>query len=379
MGKCKYCQADAGFLRRAHKTCEQEYQQGLVAIAGLAERAALVTDPVRLEELSQEIRDAAGQARVGNELVQQALGKSWRQAINKAMSDNLMTPDEAATLVQFRDSMRLNTADKTVREGQDALRQAVNQRLERDLSRAALFENEAAQSARLQELDQEIAAERHLGGSQRQAILGEGYKKAVSGILEDHLVTAEETAALERYTRAFGISEYSKELYPATRNLENAVLMRDLEAGIVNDQRDIHPGLPFNLQKSEKLVFVASGVEYHEVRTRRERRGSSHGASIRVAKGLYYRPGVYKSSVRSWDETVHVATGDLGLTDKHLYFSGYGAKGFRIRYSRIVTIDPDGDGFTVFRDVQNAKPQTFRTGDGWFSYNIIDLLASRAG
>ena len=30
-----------------------------------------------------------------------------------------------------------------------------------------------------------------------------------------------------------------------------------------------------------------------------------------------------------------------------------------------------GDGFGITRDGQAAKPQTFRTGDGWFAYNPL--------
>ena len=42
--------------------------------------------------------------------------------------------------------------------------------------------------------------------------------------------------------------------------------------------------------KSEQLVWVIDGVDYLETVTRRERRGTSHGVSIRVARGLYYSP-----------------------------------------------------------------------------------------
>ena len=31
------------------------------------------------------------------------------------------------------------------------------------------------------------------------------------------------------------------------------------------------------------------------------------------------------------------------------------------------------------RDAQTAKPQTFRTGDGWFPYNLVTNLAQTQG
>ena len=40
-----------------------------------------------------------------------------------------------------------------------------------------------------------------------------------------------------------------------------------------------------------------------------------------------------------------------------------------------MSFDPYDDGFGIMRDAQTAKPQTFRTGDGWFPYNLAANLA----
>ena len=127
--------------------------------------------------------------------------------------------------------------------------------------------------------------------------------------------------------------------------------------------------VPFNLMKSEQLVWVIQGVDYLETVVRRERRGTSHGVSIRVARGPYYRPTAFRSRPIEWEETVHADTGMLGLTTKHIYFAGR-RKRFRVRYDKIVTFDPYEDGFGIMRDAQTAKPQTFRTGDRWSAYNL---------
>ena len=59
----------------------------------------------------------------------------------------------------------------------------------------------------------------------------------------------------------------------------------------------------------------------------------------------------------------------LGLTTKHIYFAGR-RKRFRVRYDKIVAFEPLSDGFGIMRDAQTARPQTFRTGDRWFAYNL---------
>ena len=114
------------------------------------------------------------------------------------------------------------------------------------------------------------------------------------------------------------------------------------------------------------------GVDYLETVTRRERRGTSQGVSIRVARGLYYSPRQFRSRPIEWEETVHADTGMLGLTIKHLYFAG-ARKRFRVRYDKIVALDSYEDGLGIMRDAQTAKPQTFRTG-GWFAYDLTPNL-----
>ena len=73
---------------------------------------------------------------------------------------------------------------------------------------------------------------------------------------------------------------------------------------------------------SGKLVWFMDDVDYIETVVRRERRGSSHGLSIRIARGVYYRPSAFRRRAIEWEETVHQDTGLLGFTTKHIYFSG---------------------------------------------------------
>ena len=137
-------------------------------------------------------------------------------------------------------------------------------------------------------------------------------------------------------------------------------MLPDIAEGVVPDRQNINGRIPFNLMKSEKLVWVMQDVDYLEVVTRRERRGSSHGLSIRVAKGVYYRPGTFRSWSMEWEKTIHQDTGLLGFTTKHIYFSGpKKKKKFRVRYDRIVDFEPFDDGFGLMRDAQTAKPQSF--------------------
>ena len=144
-------------------------------------------------------------------------------------------------------------------------------------------------------------------------------------------------------------------------------MIRDVTQGIVPQRQRVNGAVPFNLMKSEQLVWVIQGVDYLEMVVRR---GTSHGVSIRVARGLYHRPSAFRSRPIEWEETVHADSGLLGLTTKHVCFAG-SRKRFRVRYDRIVIFDPYDDGFGIMRDAQTAKPQSFQTGDGRSACNIV--------
>lgn len=115
-------------------------------------------------------------------------------------------------------------------------------------------------------------------------------------------------------------------------------------------------------------------ADYLEAITLRERRGTSHGLSIQIDRSVCYRPGSFRDRQVEWDEMVHADTGIPGFTTNHIHFLELKKK-FRIRHDRIVEHEPFADGFGIMRDTQTARPQSFRTGDGWFAYNLAVNLA----
>ena len=44
-------------------------------------------------------------------------------------------------------------------------------------------------------------------------------------------------------------------------------------------------------------------------------------------------------------------------------------------YDRTVDFEPCSHDFGIMRDAQNAKPQSFKTGDGWFACSLAANLA----
>ena len=133
------------------------------------------------------------------------------------------------------------------------------------------------------------------------------------GALEDGLLSLDEENTLARYADHFSLTQQALDRNGVQTSLVQAAVLRDVTQGIIPKRQRVNGAVPFNLMKSEQLVWVIQGVDYLETVVRRERRGSSQGLSIRVARGLYYRPSTFRSRPIEWEETVHADTGMLGL------------------------------------------------------------------
>ena len=135
-------------------------------------------------------------------------------------------------------------------------------------------------------------------------------------------------------------------------------------------RQEVVGGTVFNFMKSEAPIWYFSGVEYHVVRKQVHYSGGSSGIGFRVARGVYVRTGGFRGRRYTTEETTHADTGTLCVTTKHVYFAGASHR-FRVRHDRVVSYTPMEDGFSLTRDRANARPEMFRTGDGWFTYNIV--------
>ena len=373
MGDCRYCGQKAGFLRRSHKDCESTHRAGrqrMVALVAEAAGRSNFSEAALLEEISS----IAGDSYVDDDGIRAVIAEGWHQAVNEGLADGILTQDEEARLRDFRDRFALDDQwDKTGQVAGKLLEQASRDRLMLDARLAALatVDGDSHHDGLAGAL-----AESELSPVEQRRLLAQAWEAAVEGSLEDGVLTLDEENALIRYLRRFDLSQTLVDANGAYTNMIKSAVIREAAEGLIPERLNLETRPPFNLMKSEQLVWVIDGVGYYEVKTRRERRGTSHGVSIRVAKGLYYSPRTFRSRAVEWEETVHEDTGLLGVTSKHVYFHGT-RKRFRIRYDRIVSFDPYEDGIGVMRDAQTAKPQTFRTGDGWFIYNLVTNLAQR--
>ena len=247
--------------------------------------------------------------------VKQALEEGWKLDIDHAMADGIISQSEEARLREFQDRLALDagTADQGAAT---QLERAARDRLMLDARLAAAAVDDP--DTHLNELSESIQ-QAGMGPAETAALLAQAWEAAVEAALEDGLLTLDQENALNRYMGHFGITREQMNQNGVLTQVIKAAVIRDITEGIVPERQTITGRVPFNLMKSEQLVWVMNDVDYLEVVTRRERRGTSHGLSIRVARGVYYRPGTFRSRAVEWDETVHADTRLLGFTTKHLY------------------------------------------------------------
>lgn len=209
----------------------------------------------------------------------------------------------------------------------------------------------------------------HEGSGVRDAMI-HGWEQTVNHFLDDGHLDESEEERLQEFASCFSLTQEHLDHHGAWTRLVKGAILRDLMSGNIPERIRLEGNLPFNFQKTEKLIWVFPDTEYYEDRKRRQYVGGSHGVGVRIAKGVYYRVGAFKGHRVDTVETIHVGSGPFGVTNKHIYFASR-EKSLRIRHDKIVTIEPHADGVTVQRDAQTAKPQMFVTGDGWFTYNLL--------
>ncbi|MCL4257460.1 MAG: hypothetical protein KJZ53_02895 [Anaerolineales bacterium] len=210
-----------------------------------------------------------------------------------------------------------------------------------------------------------------------QEILIGAFETAVEQALEDDLLEASEEDALANYMKQFGLQQDDLNQRNSYTKLVQAGVLRDILEGNIPERVKFAGHLPFNLLKSEKMIYVYDQVEYREPRSQTTYSGSSSGVNVRIAKGVYYRIGGFKAIPQVTSQMTHIDTGVFAITNKHVYFTGK-AKSFRVAYPKIVSFSPYTDALGIQRDAASAKPQVFSGIDGWFVYNLVVNLSQWA-
>ena len=319
--------------------------------------------------------------------IDMTLGSGWMRGLDEARKRGVLSKSEAAALEvsgalgSFLEDVWLSPED--LADEATIERLTARQAVEQDAARAVTSEDESA----LMRLDA-LFEEHGIEVVDRRKIAINAWTSVAAELVEEGALTGEIEEALFDFLSHFAIvddlSDDQIYVQRAIRQFLHAMILRRATESDWDDfdlpQAAVEEGhqIPFNLLKSETLVWITPSAHYSTLETQREFRGSSHGLSIRIAKGLYYRPSSFSGRSVASEKVTHADTGVLGVTTKHLYFHGP-VKRFRVRYDKIVSFEPYSDGIGFMRDNLRAKPETFTVAedDGWFLYNLVTNLAQQ--
>lgn len=219
-----------------------------------------------------------------------------------------------------------------------------------------------------------ITTESYVSEQDLNSLYTSAFDNAVIKFLDDGILTIEEESKISDYKDQLNLPQEILDKNDSFQKVVRASVLRDLTEGNIPEPKiSLQGHLPFNFQKTEKLIWVFAGVQFYEQTTRTQYQGGYSGVSIRVAKGVYYKTGEFKGNPVKIQEMKFIGTGLFALTNKHVYFS-CPTKNLRLPLNKIITMDPYEDGIGLQKDGVTAKPQVFKNLDGWFTYNAMSNL-----
>jgi hypothetical protein len=223
---------------------------------------------------------------------------------------------------------------------------------------------------------QELAKAGHLTDEQVRNEVQAGYAAAVADALADSMLTEDEENRLDAFQKALAVPfDFETQM-----RIVKAGTIRDLTEGKVPERLKVSNPEElgrFNIKNDEQFVWIFPGATLLQERRHRTYEGVSSGMSVRVARGVYYRVGAFKGQPIDTTSIEETDSGGLVVTSERLIFAGH-TRSVVLPLKKIATFQPFDDGIGVAKEGINSKLVFFRTGDGWFTYNLMKNLADIA-
>jgi len=367
MAICIYCNEKAGIFRNYHKNCQKQFEEGRKNILQI------------IRAFSRNDEDIKGFQNRINIIAENSFikGTELRNIIIEGIKNqfNTISIQVSSPINPFQKIFKIINELNIRNEIEfDESYQEFNERLLEYLSNELADKHFSNGIAEIEEFIKRNENEYFLNKQFLRKLLLKSLEKAINSFLEDGVITEDEEKAILDFKSHYNLTQEELSQYDTYKKLIQSLILRDIMNGILPDRVKIKDQVYFNLQKNEKLIWLYNDVDYYVDTVKRHYEGGHQGASIRIAKGFYYRVGGFKGRPVDTVEKKYFGKGILGFTNKHLYYFSYKTS-FRVRYDKIVSVTPFSNGITILKDGVTAKPQTFIDGDGWFSYNLVRNLS----
>ncbi len=378
MANCIYCNQVAGFLRRKHKECYAKFQEGVNMLN--EELKIQVEKGFNQDSLSKLQNQLFDKYFIKKENIKEFTTHAWDNNVETILRDDEFFINKEHNLLKITEYFGLQEDDlnkkgsytklveRTILEGTELLNKEFNIQLKTGIKKNVI-----------DTLIKSLQNKYFIKEKDIKDLVISAWENCVESALKDGIITEKEEDNLVKLQNHFNLEEDELNKNDAFKKVVQGAVLRDLAEGKmpdrIGDKEELKRKLPFNFTKKEELIWCFTDVDYYETKVKTRYEGGSTGASVRVAKGVYIRTSSFKGYPVSYEETNHIDTGILAVTDQCIYFSG-DIKDFRVKLDKIVAFKAYSDGAGIQKDGATAKPQTFSTGDGWFIYNLLNNISN---
>jgi hypothetical protein len=192
----------------------------------------------------------------------------------------------------------------------------------------------------------------------------------ISAAFANQILTEEEDQRITGLCKIFGIT--ANDLGDLGARFAKSQILKRLDEGKFPENVRVND-VPIVFEHNETVVWLFNDVNYYTLRKRTQYVGASHGVSIRVMKGVYYRVGGFKGEPIQTQYLADEGRGFLVLTSRNIYFWSP-QKVLKLPLKKIISMQPYTDGIHIVRDAANAVPQTFKLDDPLFACDAIARL-----
>jgi len=169
------------------------------------------------------------------------------------------------------------------------------------------------------------------------------YNAALDAVKSNGQVTSKKEADLGKIQLFLKIPD--EEIANSKKELARLRLVTEIQNGNLPDLsvQDVI------LQKNEIAHWSEPASLLEERVVDRRYEGGSHGVSIRIVKGIYYRVGSQRGHLVTDKAVVPISWGDLIITNKRIIFRG-DSKSFNVRLDKLLETHLFSDGLRITDD-----------------------------
>lgn len=286
--------------------------------------------------------------------------------LNYCLKDKNLSDDELKELKHLKTILNLN--DKSIDKLHSMVGEIVyKQSFQEAVSDGRLTKDE---EAFLNKLENELRLPKELANKISNETRHSFMTNYVAQIVADQRLSPDEEKEMEAIAASLNIDVKIDE--------ENKIIFDKLKKYWALENLELESlNADIALQKTEKCFVIVPNVNWHELRSVRQRVNySGYSTSFKVAKGFYLRSGSYKPQSYSTDQMKLIDSGTLYLTNKRIIFTGI-KKNSNIKLDKILSITPYTDGVEIDKETGKSPLLTLPERPDVFCIILERLLRER--